>query len=370
MTELDVLLHGVTSEVAASVRAQHAHRFNIRRQIGKGSNGYVFEAINRITGQPVILKYYYWGGHQEQHFEPATLATIEHPRILRVLDAETIGTEWALFVTPFHQYGDIDDLLQVDPLGLLEAEDICAGILDGLTELHSRRLLHRDIKPGNIVIDEARQPVIADFGSIRGLATGADEVTASGHSALYRPPEAWGTNRYSVRGDVYQTGLVLYQLAGGAMDYTGLAYLTRRERQRYDALTDPCERSQLVDSALQRRSGKGHLIDLGSVQPWVPKSLRGLIKRACSPDPTRRPATAADFRRELHTARQRSLDWRIESGIALVHLKDRTLRMSPSPRTGVYETFKQKGSGWRRDATLPPLPLPDLMQEINRKFGA
>ena len=76
-------------------------------------------------------------------------------------------------------------------------------------------MVHRDLKPANIVMD-GHTPRIADFGTVRILNQGSAVTTASRHSGLYRPPETFASNQYSRAGDVYQVGLVAYQLLGGA----------------------------------------------------------------------------------------------------------------------------------------------------------
>jgi serine/threonine protein kinase len=180
----------------------------------RGANGYLFFARNRITQQDVAIKFYS-GQPGREHDEPRQLATIVSPNVLPILDARHVSEEWAFFVTPRCREGDLDDLIASGP-SIHRGLDVALGVCRGVSAIHANGMLHRDLKPANVVI-EGGVPRIADFGSVKKLAVGCLDTTATRHSVLYRPPESFGSNRYDLKGEVYQLGLVTYQLLGGTL---------------------------------------------------------------------------------------------------------------------------------------------------------
>ncbi len=202
----------------------------------KAANGYVFFGTNRITNKPVAVKFYYWGGKIEFHAEPKQLASIESEFVLSIHDAGLIDGNWAYFQTAACTNGDLDDILEQTSIGNIEAIDFTYQVLDGLSHLHAKRFLHRDLKPSNIYVTEYNKAVIGDFGSVKRIPEGRSEIPASSHTLLYRPPETISGNVYGVTGDIYQAGIVLYQLLGGHLPYDGMAWLSKKELLQFRAL--------------------------------------------------------------------------------------------------------------------------------------
>jgi serine/threonine protein kinase len=119
----------------------------------KGANGYVFFGFHKIKNQRVALKFYYYGN--EIHKEVQLLSQINHPNIISVWDARTVGAGWAYFMTAESSAGDIDGYIQTNGVKIKEAIFITRGILNGLGLMHStpNNMLHRDLKPANILLD-------------------------------------------------------------------------------------------------------------------------------------------------------------------------------------------------------------------------
>jgi serine/threonine protein kinase len=203
---------------------------------------------------------------------------------------------------------------------MMVAVNAAIGILHGLAQLHQALLVHRDIKPANVLISQRYGriwPKITDFGSVARLANPRASVTASRHSALYVPSEGWATpSRYDVRSDLYQVGLVLFEMVHGALPYNGDAYLDREAKKELSALekasgrgVDDCDRQKVVDRALARATyGKG-VVSFGRKQPYVPNSLARIINKAVSPDPVDRYQMPSEMIGDLEAL---SLpDWRL-----------------------------------------------------------
>ena len=176
--------------------------------------------------------------------------------------------------------GSILSRLGSGPLPLMEAVGAAVGILHGLAQLHQALLVHRDIKPANVLLSRRYGRIwskITDFGSVARLTHAEASVWASRHSALYVPPEGWATpSRYDVRSDLYQVGLVLFEMAHGSLPYNDEAYLDRDAKRELQELAPPAngiapfDRNRVVDRALARAaSGKG-VTAFGKIQPYVP----------------------------------------------------------------------------------------------------
>ena len=87
----------------------------------KGRNGYLFKAHNRVLDRSVAIKFYFWADGYRAHVEPQALARVASRSIIEILEASVVGEEWALFVTPFCEQGDVDRYLETNRFGLREA---------------------------------------------------------------------------------------------------------------------------------------------------------------------------------------------------------------------------------------------------------
>ena len=199
----------VPPEIEAELRRLES-TYDFRKMADKGANGYLFIARNKVLNRNVAIKFYYWAEGVGAHVEPQSLASVKAEGIIDVLSASVVGSEWALFITPFCPSGDLDRYREKHRFGLRQAVRFVEQLLHGVSALHVRSFVHRDLKPENILVSETGGPLIADFGSVRLVPDDQTHVTGSGHAVLYRPPESFDTSKYDRRGDVYQCGFVLW----------------------------------------------------------------------------------------------------------------------------------------------------------------
>lgn len=215
MSEVENLPNEVL--IALTELEDHYQNFEM---VPKGANGYLYFAKNKISDMDVAIKFYAGEPGENRHNEPRQLSALTCPNVLPILEARSISEEWAFFVTPRCFEGDLDDVIQSNP-SVHTALDVAVGICCGVSSIHAAGMIHRDLKPGNIVM-HAGTPRIADFGSVTAIEKGHQDVVASRHSILWRPPESFETGRYSKKGDVYQIGIAVYQLLGGKLHYDGM----------------------------------------------------------------------------------------------------------------------------------------------------
>lgn len=294
----------------------------------RGANGYLFFAKNKITNVSVAIKFYAGEQGEARHDEPRQLCLIKNRNVLPILDARSVSEEWGYFATPRCFEGDLDDLIANRP-SVHKALDVALGICNGVSAIHALNMLHRDLKPGNIVM-HAGMPQIADFGSVRMLGDGESHVTASRHSILYRPPESFATGRYIAKGDVYQIGVVLYQLLGGHLPYDGNEYLTPKELKQFTMIEDPVDRSIFIDNAIRSRAEAGSILDYSSLPPWVTGVAKRALRDMTRPNPEIRYNSVADVAAALTQLRAAMADWRWIGDVAVLRAEGKTIELRPT----------------------------------------
>ncbi len=346
MTPLLLDQLGLPEEIEAEL-TRLTPTYDLVKVAEKGSNGFLVFARNRVLNRDVALKFYFWADGVREHIEPSALAQVRSPAIIEVLDASIVGREWALFITPFIQNGDLDKVRESRRFGLHEGLALVEKLLNGVAALHAKRYLHRDLKPENILITDGFEPLIADFGSVRRLSDGADQVPGSGHSVLYRPPESFSTGVYDRRGDVYQCGMVLFQVLGGKLEYEGLHYLSPDARAAYSLERDPVIRTKMVDEAIAKRAQAATLCSLDTLPFFVPPRVKRIVGKALAPDPSLRYQQASDMLTALREARQSTVNFlhTTDGPVAAVGGAHFRLLKSSSHK---FILQMKSGSGWRR----------------------
>jgi serine/threonine protein kinase len=335
------------------------------REITKGGNGYLFFGVNRILKNEVAVKFYYWGGDAKFHAEPSTLASIEAPNILQVKNAGLLDGEWAYFVTPRCSNGDLDDVLEKTEYGNLQAVERTKQVLSGVIHLHQRRYLHRDLKPSNIYVGEDGRSIIGDFGSIKYIPEGISSIPASSHAVLYRPPESIDKGCYGFEGDIYQCGMILYQLLGGYLPYEEMAWLNKSERRKLDHLASRADKAIFIDVCIQGKIQSGKVVNISSLPSWVPENLRRTIRRATHPNPAKRYASASAFHTHLNNIKSDIPDWSVIGGQPI--LSGTTSFRVCNDNGNFYVQKSKNGGDWRRDNSYTGDSISELVEKIEGK---
>jgi serine/threonine-protein kinase len=210
------------------------------------------------------------------HREAEALAAIEHPSIVRVFDYGS-SADGPYIAMELVEGGTLRDLMRArGRVDQYDATQIAAQVADGLEAAHLRGVLHRDLKPDNILLDSAGHPKIADFGIARLAA--ATALTHTGEllgTPRYLAPEQMSGDTVDERADVYALGVILYEMVTG-MQPTGGTTPSEIVSRRLQ--TDPRPPSRFV--------------------PLAP-AINGLVLRALARDPAHRFRRAADLRAAL-----------------------------------------------------------------------
>lgn len=290
-------------------------KYSVLSEFNEGANGYAFKARHKHLERDIFLKIIDADTEVEKTFaEPKALmdalsaGTCEN--LVRLHDAEHLTQNYILMAMEFVDGGSLNGLITRRSLGQMEAVRLALGVLAGLGHLHVARFLHRDVKPGNLLVSTAANglvPKLGDFGSVRRLEAENTCVKASCHSALYRPSEAWGDNGwFTFSSDLYQAGICLYEMVNGPLPYTVESYLDAQSRKimkqkevsSLDEL-EAFERSQIADGCLERRIKSGKLLELALPQPYLSGRLIRIINKATAVQAADRYQDAFEFHNAL-----------------------------------------------------------------------
>jgi TolB-like protein/Tfp pilus assembly protein PilF/tRNA A-37 threonylcarbamoyl transferase component Bud32 len=204
--------------------------YELLEQIGRGGQGVVFRARQKSLNRTVALKVISLGQWaSEAHVkrfrrEAEAAARLEHPCIVPIYEVgEREGS--CYFSMKFVEGGQLDEVIRREPMPPRRAAELIAKVARTVHYAHEHRILHRDIKPGNILLDAKGEPHLTDFGLAR-LVESESTVTRTlevlGTPSYMAPEQAEGENAaVSSATDVYGLGAVLYQLLTGQPPFAG-----------------------------------------------------------------------------------------------------------------------------------------------------
>ncbi|HEX2728104.1 MAG TPA: serine/threonine-protein kinase [Rubrobacteraceae bacterium] len=208
-------------------------RFVLEREIGAGGMSKVFLGRDEVLDRNVAVKILK-PGYEESDIgarfrrEGRTAARLSHPNIVQVYDAgedDLEGRSISYIVMEYVSGGDLKDLIdQKGPLPETDLASIGADVASGLAHAHERGIIHRDVKPQNVLIDEYGRPKLADFGIARALDQATTYSTRTGSylgTATYSSPEQLRGEEITPRSDVYSLGATLYHAATGEPPFAG-----------------------------------------------------------------------------------------------------------------------------------------------------
>jgi serine/threonine-protein kinase len=268
----------------ALVRQAFHGRYEVEREIGKGGNARIYLATDP-AGQRVALKVL----HPELLVSVAGdrflreirySSQLEHPHIARLLDSGEL--DWIVYYVMTYVEGPTlrEHLGRASRLSFGETIRLADDLLDALDHAHRRSIVHRDVKPENIVLG-AEGAVLLDFGIARAVAaSGSDRLTRSGiavgTSTYMSPEQITALKEIDHRSDVYSLGCVLYECLAGVPPFVHRNEAVVLQQH----LTQPAP-------------------DLRSARPDIPRELAEGIARALQKAPDARWQTAAAMRESL-----------------------------------------------------------------------
>jgi eukaryotic-like serine/threonine-protein kinase len=259
-------------------------RYELEELVGSGGMSSVYRAHDRLLDRTVALKILHERHLREPEYverfrrEARSAAVLSHPNIVTVIDrGEHDGQQFIVF-----EYVGGDNLKrlieQKNPLPVSTALELAIQIARGLSFAHRNGLVHRDVKPQNVLLNGDGEAKVSDFGIARSLDVkrGMTETgTVLGTSDYIAPEQAQGMH-VDEQTDVYSLGVVLYEMLTGEVPFPGENFVTVAMRHINEP--PPPVRAKRAD---------------------VPPRVDAAVQRAMAKDPRDRFASMADFGREL-----------------------------------------------------------------------
>ncbi len=262
-------------------RGQTLGKYQIVGPLGSGGFAAVYLARDTWIDKEVAIKVPH---RQNIDFaellrEPRLLATLDHPNIVSIATAEKQDN--VFFIVMEYVPGDtLEDVIGGGALDLREALDFARQACEAVRHAHGHGVIHRDLRPPNMLVSKAGVLKVADFGTSRFLELAARGTTVIGSPAYMAPEQFEG--RAVFASDIYSLGITLYQMLTGVMPYEAPSP-TRLERLM---------RGELV------RPPRFHA-------PSLPASVDDLVMKAMAPDLSQRYRSAEELLDALETVRAR-----------------------------------------------------------------
>ena len=271
-------------------------RYQLGQLIGRGGMAEVHVALDTRLGRTVAVKIMRADLANDEIFlkrfrrEAHAVAQMNNPNIVNIYDSgeeivasESGGTERLPYLVMEYVKGQtLRDILKVNgALSQRDCEQVMLGVLNALDYSHRMGVIHRDIKPGNIMISEQGVVKVMDFGIARALDDSAATMTQSQGvvgTAQYLSPEQARGETVDMRSDLYSAGCVLYEMLTGRPPFTGDSAVAIAYQHVSEIATPP-----------------------SSVVPGLPQMWDRICAKAMAKDRQNRYATAAEFRNDLLT---------------------------------------------------------------------
>jgi eukaryotic-like serine/threonine-protein kinase len=271
--------------VAEPVALGPQGRYRLVRRIATGGMGEVWQADDTVLGRRVAVKVLVEELAADERAtrrfvrEARATARLAHPNVARVFDFGRDG-DLPFLVMELLEGETLATRVASGPLPPAEAARIAAAVADALDAAHQRGIVHRDVKPSNVMLTRDGEVKVLDFG----IAAAADETYSTTGSGLYATvgyvsPERVAGEPATPASDIYSLGAVLYELLCGRPPFSGPS----------PALV---ARAHLRDQPVPVRQ----------LAPWVPARLAEACEAALAKEPARRPASAASLAMRLRAA--------------------------------------------------------------------
>lgn len=283
-----------------------AGRYRVDELIGHGGMAKVYRGYDLTLGREVAIKVLDPELARDTAFrnrfrlEAQAASRMSHPSIVRVFDAgdpstSEIGSDEPPYIVMELVKGTLlKDIISAGPVPVADAVRYVDGILEALDYSHRAGVVHRDIKPGNVMVTDKGQVKVMDFGIARAVSDSSSTVAETtqiiGTAAYFSPEQAKG-EPVDARADLYSTGVVLYELLTGRQPFRGESPVAVAYQHVSETPVPPTE-----------------------VNEEAPRTLDPIVLRALAKDPYQRYPDAAHFRAALDSAMTGNAPTRKELG--------------------------------------------------------
>ena len=331
---------------------------------GKGGMGRVYRAEQEATGRIVALKMLAPAAVSAEALanftrEAETIARLEHPHVLPVYDfGQWQGVPF--LVMRYLEQGSVADRLRQGPIDVERAARWSGQVAEALDWAHRQGVVHKDVKPGNMLLDSGDNVYLADFGIAAAANRGAG-------SAAYMAPEQARAEAVDGRADVYALAVSLFEMVTGQKPYAAATVTAALVRHQQDPVPSARDLNQAVSPALAELIHWG-MAKSPDARPATVASFAGYLERAlAAPEQPLRPDETTPDTVALSPAAPSGRRWPVTPGLILVALivgliaalvAVRPWRNSfPGPATPTARAIIAPVM----TATLPPTPVGQLL---------
>lgn len=263
-----------------------AGRYEITARIGGGGMALVYKALDNLLNRYVAVKMLRQQFVHDEEFiqrfrrEAQSAASLSHPNVVSIYDVgQTDDTHY--IVMEYVEGHNLNEIIQQRaPLQVEEAVRIATQICDALDHAHQNRIIHRDIKPHNILIGRNGRVKVTDFGIARAVTSSTITQTGSvvGSVHYFSPEHAKGISA-GEKSDLYSLGIVLYQMLTGRLPFLGESPISVALKHLQEPFEEPRK-----------------------VNPHIPQSVENIILKSMRKSPAERYQSAAEMLRDLETS--------------------------------------------------------------------
>ena len=332
--------------------------YRIEGEVGRGGMGVVYRAVDTRLGRPVAIKVLPTEAtadaerHRRFIREAQSASALNHPNIVTIYEVgEDAGTTYIAMElvdgTP------LDRLLAQGPMPVVTALEYAVQIASALQAAHASGIIHRDIKPGNIVITRDGRAKVLDFGLAKLIERAPTEATISAvatepsvimGTAAYMSPEQAEGREVDARSDIFSFGAVLYEMLAGRRPFGGSTHVG-------------------VITAILRDQPT----PLRTTRPDAPADIDPIIQRALAKDPAARYPDTAAMRADLAAAQAKlthpaDAAWRRPKVLIPV-----ALLLAGAAAFGVWQTVQSRRARWARQIAIPEI---ERVQRTDRSLAA
>lgn len=345
--------------------------FELLKEIGQeGDNSEVFLAHDKqLDGNIVIKRIRKKAFLDKDAFfrESKVLFNSSHDNVVQV----KYGCEdedYIYIAMPYYERSSMNKLINDRYLTVREIIRYSLQFLSGLNHIHSKGLVHFDVKPDNILISDSDEAMVSDFG----LAKYTDKYGVARQERIYQkqtPPERFDTDRFSITFDIYQAGVAIYRMCNGNLAF----------HQQFDSIKD--WNGQFEWNIFKRKIKNGQFPDRKTYHLRIPAKLRKIVNKAMEADPDNRFRTVLDFTNELSKV-DKILDWQFcQDGNKHIYeraMDNKIIRMSISRSNGLsrcetVKIMKNTGSMTKVSkfckSSVTELELDNLIEKCLNEYG-
>jgi serine/threonine-protein kinase len=283
------------------------NRYKLLENIGEGGMARVYRGMDTKLNRPVAIKILYEQFANDPDFlrrfkqEAKAAAKLSHPAIVNIYDEGEEGDVHYIIMEYVDGYTLKDVILRDSRLKPEEAAQIAIQICDALAHAHSQNVIHRDIKPQNIILTCEGRVKVTDFGIARATA---DTTITYGRSLLgsvyYSSPEQARGNHTDQKSDIYSLGILLYEMLTGVVPFSGESPISIALKHLQEDIVPP-----------------------GKLVPELPSALETVVLKAVRKERQLRYSSALELRDDLE-------DWLVKTGEKINYISNPHFKRSYS----------------------------------------